>query len=190
MLIAVTATAQKLKTGDLKMLKGQSVLNIRYDYSKMMVGKKTAEEYVNDGIAERNKKKAGSGDEWAVKWQSDRTERFQPSFERNFNRKTSESGTIVKPEANDAKYTIIVRVNFYEPGFQSGVGVSKAASLSMVIDVVETGAPDKTLATIEYAKIPSKSMMGYDFDAGARIESCFDRAGDDYGKFFVKNGLK
>jgi hypothetical protein len=33
-------------------------------------------------------------------------------------------------------------------------------------------------------------MGGYDFDTGARVQSCFDRAGDDFGKFFVKNGLK
>lgn len=182
--------AQKLKSGDLKMLKGQAVVNVQYDYSQMKVGKKTADEYLSEGIAERNKKKPGSGDEWAVKWKSDRTERFQPTFERNFNDKTSGAGTTIKEEATDAQYTLVVRVTFFEPGFQSGVGISKPASLNMVIDVVETSAPEKVLATVEYNKIPSKNMMGYDFDTGARVQSCFDRAGDDYGKFFYKNGLK
>jgi hypothetical protein len=182
--------AQKLKSGDLKMLKGQGVLNIRYDYSQMKVGKKTADEYIAEGTADRNKKKAGSGDEWAAKWISDRTERFQPTFEKNFNDKTSGAGTTIKDGAADAKFTLVVRVTFYEPGFQSGVGVSKPASLNMIIDVVETAAPDKVLAAVEYNKIPSKNMMGYDFDTGARVQSCFDRAGDDYGKFFYKNGLK
>jgi len=182
--------AQKLKSGDLKMLKGQSVLNIQYDYSKMMVGKKSADDYVADGIVDRNKKKAGSGDEWAIKWKSDRSDRFQPTFERNFNDKTSGAGTTVKEEATDAKYTLIVRVTFFEPGFQSGVGISKPASLDMIIDVVETSTPVNVLASVEYKKIPSKNMMGYDFDAGSRVQSCFDRAGDDFGKFFYKNGLK
>lgn len=187
---AGSVTAQKLKSGDLKMLKGQTVLNIQYDYSKMMVGKKTADEYVKEGTADRNKKKAGSGDEWAGKWISDRTERFQPTFEKNFNGKISDGGASVKDGATDAKYTLVVRVTFYEPGFQSGVGVSKPASLNMIIDVVETAAPDKVLASVAYDKIQSKNMMGYDFDTGARVQSCFDRAGDDYGKFFMKNGLK
>ncbi len=182
--------AQKLKSGDLKVLKGQSVLNIQYDYSQMKVGKKSADDYVADGIAERNKKKAGSGDEWAAKWNSDKSERFQPTFEKNFNDKTSVAGTTVKDGAADAKFTLIVRVTFFEPGFQSGVGVSKAASLNMSIDVVETAAPATVLAKVEYNKIPSKNMWGYDFDAGARVQSCFDRAGDDFGKFFYKNGLK
>jgi hypothetical protein len=183
-------SAQKLKSGDLKILKGQSELNVQYDYSQMKVGKKSADDYVTEGIAERNKKKPGSGDEWAVKWKSDRTDRFQPTFEKNFNDKTSDAGTTIKPESADAKYTLIVRVLFFEPGFQSGVGVSKPASLNMTIDVVETSAPDQVLASVEYNKIPSKNMMGYDFDTGARVQSCFDRAGDDFGKFFVKNGLK
>jgi len=182
--------AQKLKTGDLKMLKGQSVLNVEYDYSQMKVGKMSADEYVADGIQERNKKKPGSGDEWAVKWKSDRTARYQPTFEKNFNDKTSGAGTTIKDGAGDAKYTLIVRITFFEPGFQSGVGISKPASLNMSIDVVETSARDKVLAMVEYNKIPSKNMMGYDFDTGTRVQSCFDRAGDDFGKFFYKNGLK
>jgi len=184
------ASAQKLKSGDLKVLKGQSIVNVEYDYSQMKVGKKSADDYVKEGIEDRNKKKPGSGDEWAVKWKSDRTERFQPTFEKNFNGKTSDAGMTIKPESKEAQYTIIVRVLFFEPGFQSGMGVSKPASLNMLIDLVETSAPDKVLASVEYNKIPSKNMMGYDFDAGARVQSCFDRAGDDYGKFFAKNALK
>jgi hypothetical protein len=187
---AGNVSAQKLKAGDLKMLKGQSTLNIQYDYSHMKVGRKNADDYVIDGIAARNKKKAGSGDEWAVKWRTDRTDRYQPTFEKNFNGKTSVAGTIVKEGASDAKYTLIVKVLFFEPGFQTGVDISKKASLDMQIDVVETSAPDKILATVEYKKIPSVNMMGFDFDTGTRVQSCFDRAGDNFGKFFYKNGLK
>ena len=41
-----------------------STLNVQYDYSQMMVGKKSGDDYVTEGIAERNKKKAGSGDDF------------------------------------------------------------------------------------------------------------------------------
>ena len=57
------ASAQKLKSGDLKVLKGQSIVNVEYDYSQMKVGKKSADDYVKEGIEDRNKKKPGSGDE-------------------------------------------------------------------------------------------------------------------------------
>jgi hypothetical protein len=39
-------------------------------------------------------------------------------------------------------------------------------------------------------KVQSVNMMGYDFDTGARIQSCYDRAGDWMGSFLLKNGLK
>jgi hypothetical protein len=183
--------AQKLKSGDLTILKGQSVLNIQYDYSQFKVGKKSAEEYVTDGIAERNKKKPGSGDEWAEKWKSDRTERFHPAFEKFFNLILSHVNTIVKEDATDAKYTLIVKMTFLEPGFQSGVSmISKATTMNMTIDVVETTAPDKVLATIEYDKIPGHSMFGLDYDAGSRIQGCYERAGEEFADLFYKKGLK
>ena len=190
LLSAGSTFAQKLKSGDLKMLKGQTTLNVQYDYSQLKVGKKSVDDYEKEGVAERNRKKPGSGDEWLTKWKSDKTDRFQPMFEKNFNDKTSHAGTKIDPVAAEAKYTLIVRVLFLEPGFQSGVGIHKPAYLNMDIDVVETSAPDKVLATVEFHKIPSVNMMGYDFDAGSRMQSCFDRAGDDFGKFFLKNGLK
>lgn len=190
-LVTVTLSyGQKLKSGSLAPLKGQKSMNVEYDYSQMKVGKKTLEQYESEGVADRNKKNPGSGDEWLVKWKSDRTERFQPAFERNFNEKTEDAGLTLKPGDQQAQYTMKIKIPFFEPGFQSGVGPSKPAQIHMVIEIVETADPSKVIATIDYPKIPSINMMGYDFDAGARVQSCFDRAGGNLGKFFLKNGLK
>ena len=179
--------AQKLESGSLADLKGQSVINIQYDYSDLMVGKKTEKEYVDDGIEQRNKKKPGSGDEWAKAWVNDRATRYQPTFEKNFNGVTDKAGITGKEGASDAKYTFIIHTTFVEPGFQSGVGPSKPAYINLVIKLVETADPSKVLATIKYDKVPSANMMGYDFDTGARIQSCFDRAGGNVGALIVKN---
>ncbi len=183
--------AQKIKHGDFKVLKGQTTLNLAYDYSSMAVGKfKNEKDYLMDGIADRNKKKQGSGDEWARKWASDKTDRFQPTFERNFNGKISDVGITAKEGATDAKYTLLLKIVFLEQGFQSGVGVSKPAYINMVVDLIETASPGQVLATIVYDKIPSVNMMGYDYDTGERVRSCFDRAGDNIGKLIVKNMSK
>jgi len=180
--------AQKLKSGDIKVLKGQTTLNLQYDYSTMAVGKfKNEMDYISNGTADRNKKKEGSGDEWARKWESDKTERFQPTFEKNLNAKLSDVGITGKEGATDAKYTMIVRVTFLEQGFQSGMGVSKPAHINMLIDLVETANPGTPVAVIAYDKIQSVNMMGYDFDIGSRVQSCFDRAGDNIGKLIEKN---
>lgn len=179
--------SQKLKSGDLNILKGQTVINLQYDYSNLAVGKyKNEADYIENGIADRNKKKEGSGDEWAKKWASDKTERFQPMFEKNLNGKLSDAGITAKEGANDAKYTLIIKTTFLEQGFQSGMGVSKPAYINMIVDLVETANPGTVLAVIDYNKIQSVSMMGYDYDTGERIKSCYDRAGDNIGKLIVK----
>jgi len=180
--------SQKLKSGDLKILKGQTTLNLQYDYSGMVVGKyKDEKEYVENGIKERNKKKPASGDEWANKWASDKTDRFQPMFERSLNSKLSDAGIVAKENANDAKYTLVVKTVFLEQGFQSGMGVSKPAYINMVVNLIETASPDKVLAEIVYDKIQSVNMMGYDYDTGERLKSCYDRAGDNIGKLIEKS---
>jgi hypothetical protein len=182
---------QKIKSGDFKVLQGQSTLNLQYDYSNMAVGKfKVEEEYIKDGIADRNKKKPGSGDEWAQKWASDKSERFQPMFEKNLNGEIKDCGLTGVPNAGDAKYTLIVRTTFLEQGFQSGVGPSKPAYINLVVDLVETANPGTILATIEYPKVQSANMMGYDYDTGGRIMSCYDRAGGNIGNLSCKNMKK
>ncbi|MCX6285712.1 MAG: hypothetical protein NTY96_01180 [Bacteroidetes bacterium] len=180
--------SQKLKSGDLSLLKGQKVINLQYDYSKMKVGKYVSEEeYIADGTADRNKKKEGSGEEWAAKWRTDKGTRFQPKFETNLNGKLNKCGLEGKSNATDAQYTLILHVTALEQGFQSGIGVSKPAYIDLVIDIVDSKAPDKPLAIISYPKCQSVNMMGYDYDTGSRVMSCFDRAGDDIGKLICKN---
>lgn len=183
----VTLFAQKLKSGSLAALKGQTVVSLEYDYSGLKVGKMAESDYITKGIADRNKKQAGSGDVWVLAWQNDKTERYQPMFEKNLNGKIDGCGLTAKENDSEAMYTLIVHINFIEPGFQSGVGMSKPALVNMVVDLVETSNPGTVLAVIDYPKIQSVNMMGYDFDSGSRIQSCFDRAGDNLGGLICKN---
>jgi hypothetical protein len=181
----------KLKSGDVKVLKGQTVIGLQYDYSNMAVGKyKNEQDYVKDKTAELNKKKAGSGDDWAAKWTGDRTSRFQPMFEKNINGIVDNFGVSFKEGETGAKYTLIVRTTFTEPGFNAVVGVRKNAYVSLVIDIVETANPSTPVAVIDMKKEESINMMGYDYDTGARIQSCYDRAGEELGKFLAKNAFK
>jgi len=179
--------AQKIKSGSLSSLKGQSTVNLQYEYGGLKVGKLAEADYIKKGIVDRNKKQAGSGDTWAEAWQNDKSARFQPMFEKNLNAKLGGCGLTVKENATDAAYTLVVHINFIEPGFQSGVGPSKPAMVNMVVDLVETSNPGTVVGAIDYPKIQSVNMAGYDFDTGSRIMSCFDRGGDSLGKFICKN---
>jgi hypothetical protein len=177
--------AQKLKSGSFSDLKGQTLVNLQYDYSNMAVGKyKKEEDYVNKRVADMNKKEAGTGDNWAIAWVNDRTSRFHPMFEKNFNGVADNCGFSGK-EGADAKYTLIIKTVFTEPGYN--IGVSRMnAYIDMVVDLVETANPSVVLGSCEYSKIQSVNMQGYDFDTGLRIQSCYDRAGDNIAKFLCK----
>ncbi|MDY6800622.1 MAG: hypothetical protein SVU94_05295, partial [Bacteroidota bacterium] len=63
--------AQKINIveGDLGFLKGESVVNLEYDYSDMSVGKFEHEaDYIAKKKAEYNEKEAGRGDKWEESW--------------------------------------------------------------------------------------------------------------------------
>jgi hypothetical protein len=195
MLFSMSNFAQvKLVSGDMKALKGQNEVILKYDYSKMAVGKyDNADDYTSEKVAEMNKKKEGSGDAWLVKWTSDRTERFEPSFRKDFNNEVDSYNLSGKDDSPNAKYTFIVRTTFMEPGFNVSMVTSfakKPAYIDVLVDLVETANPGTVLGTVEMKKIQSKSMGGYDYDTGVRLESCYERAGEYLGKFLVKNVLK
>lgn len=177
---------QKIKSGNFTALKGQTTVNLQYDYSDMAVGKfKNEEDYIAKRQADMNKKEAGTGDAWAEAWVNDRTARFHPMFEKNFNENASKCGLTGKENATDAEYTLLIRTLFTEPGFNVGV-TRQNAYINMVVDLVKTADPGTVLGSMEYKNIQSVNMMGYDFDTGSRIQSCYDRAGSNVAKLICK----
>ncbi len=186
--------SQKLKSGNLSVLKGQKTINLQFDYQNMKVGKFDKEEdYIKKGTADRNDKKAGTGDAWAVKWKSDQTDRFPGAFAEAFNNKAEDCGIELKSNATDATYTMVVHTRFMEQGVEAYVG-TKASEVDLVIDIVETKAPDKVIASIESTGKGSTSRMSVGgvpvsketYDTGLRISEAYESAGKPLGKFFCK----
>ena len=176
---------QKLKSGSFSALKGQSEINLQYDYANMAVGKfKKEADYIAKRSKDINKKDDGAGDTWAKAWINDRTDRFHPTFEKNFNNKAGKCGIAGKERA-EAKYTLIIKTVFTEPGMNVGV-MRKNAYINMVVELVETANPETIIGKAELKNIQSVNMGGYDFDTGTRIQSCYDRAGDKFGSFVCK----
>ncbi|MGA2823351.1 MAG: hypothetical protein ABSE72_07465 [Bacteroidales bacterium] len=177
-------------TGDVSILKGQTVINLQYDYSNMSVGKfKDEKDYVAKRTADMNNKKPGDGDRWAEAWKNDRVARFQPMFEKNLNERVGKFNVTCKENATDAKYTLIIRTTFTEPGYN--IGISRMnAWIKMEVDLVETANPGTVLANMQMKREDSINMMGYDYDTGTRIQSAYDRAGEHLGNFLVKNVFK
>jgi len=184
--LTLSSFAQKITIleGDLGVLKGQSILNIEYDYSKMAIGKyKTEAEYVNKRVEDLNAKEAGKGDKWKENWEGDRIGRFQPQFEQLMNKHVEKLGLYVGNE-KAAKYTMIVRTTFIEPGFNIYI-TKKFASIDCTIDIVETDNPKNVVCTIVSKSNPGRTYGMDDYDTGLRIAESYELAGKKLGIFFT-----
>ena len=176
-----------LKSGSLKELVKEKNLMVKYDYSNIKVGAFNSEsEYVDKKVEEYNKKKAGDGDRWKKGWEGARKDRFQPKFEALINKSLSKLGTKVGENETSAKYTLIVKTTFIEPGFNVGVA-RKPAYCNYEFVIVETGNESKVIAELYLNNVTGAQAMGYDFDSGSRIAESYAKAGKMLGAFIVKN---
>ena len=182
-LISASAFAQKIKLieGDLSPLKGETALGVKFTYDDMRVGKFDHEsDYVAKKTEEYNKKEPGRGDTWAKSWVRDREERYEPRFIELFEKETEMTLSRKKP----AKYTLIFKTNFTEPGYYIYVS-KKNALINAEAWIVET-ANEKVIAKISVEKVPGRTFGGYDYDTGVRITECYADAGKHLGKFIKK----
>jgi hypothetical protein len=183
--MAVAGFSQKITVldGDLKVLKGEKFLNVRYDWSEVSVGKFPKEEdYINTKVADYNKDEPGRGDKWKSAWNGDKTGRFQPEFEKLFNEYSDKFGLYMGNEKT-AKYTAVVKTTFIEPGFNVFV-TKRPANISLHVQIVETDNPDKVVATIVSKDNPGRTFGGSDIDTGVRISESYAFAGKYLAKFF------
>lgn len=79
-----------------------------------------------------------------------------------------------------AKYTLVFKTTFIEPGWNVGIP-RKNAMINAEAWIVET-ANEKVIAKIR-RKVPGHTFGGYDFDTGVRIAECYADAGKHLGKF-------
>lgn len=173
-LLTLNASAQKVRLaeGDLKALAGQKEINIEFDYADMKVGKLTEAEYVKKKKDEYNKKEAGKGDAWEKAWAEDRETRYEPRFIQSF---TQFAGMTGGPIAS-AKYTLVVKTVFTEPGYNIAV-MRKNAEVNLVILVVETANKSHVIGKITVDKSPGGSFWENDFDTGERVAEAYKNAG-------------
>lgn len=173
---SVQAMAIKFKVleGNMDAVKNEAQVNIVYDYSKMGVGKFDDEgEYVKKKRADYNEKESGRGDSWAKAWKADRTKRYEPAFEELFNKHSEKTKVGNYPSA---KYTMIFKTTFTEPGFNVHV-MRKNASIDGEFWIVETANQNNVIAKVQMRDCPGRTFGGYDYDTGLRIEECYAMAG-------------
>jgi hypothetical protein len=167
----------KLTEGDLSPLKSEKSIVLAFSYDNMQVGKfDRDEDYINSRKEELNKKEPGRGDTWAKSWVADRNARYEPKFTELF-----QKYSVLAPGPN-AKYTLLFKTTFTEPGFNVGV-MKKNALINGEAWIVETANKDHVIAKISVTKSPGRSFWGADYDTGVRIEEAYAMAGRAVGRF-------
>lgn len=177
-----SAHAQKVKLldGSLDALKSEEKLNLEYDYSDMGVGKFESEaDYLAKKKADYDKKEPGRGDQWESSWKADRKNRFQPQFEELF----SKHSGMTAGNIPSAKYTLIFKTTYTEPGYNVYV-TRKNAEIDGEALLVETANKCKVIARMSVLNCPGRTFGGNDYDTGERIQEAYAVAGKGLGKFF------
>ena len=188
MAVAATLNAQRINIleGDLTPLKAEKSINTEFTYENMSVGKfKTEAEYVAKKTDEYNKKEPGKGDKWAQDWVGDRTGNFDRKFNELFEKY---SGLIVTASKKGAKYTLIYKTTFIEPGYNIYIS-RKNAETDAEVWIVESANPSKVIAKLEVKNAKGRTFGGNDYASGERIAECYADAGKALGKF-VKNKIE
>lgn len=186
-LVGFSSFAQRsttAKEADYSFLKGKKEVNVVFNYEGMTVGKnKTEETYVNETVAEKNEKKAGTGDEWRQSWEKGKLNVYEPAFSAGFSKRLAKAG--IKATAGDnAEITVIVKTTRIEPGFNIGV-TKMAAQIDVEFIFVETANQDNILAQI----VMSKVSGGDGYAVSERVKYAYSGAGGRLGGY-AANALK
>lgn len=163
------------------MLKGQTSINVEYDYEDQAVGKYDREsDYIAERKAKYNADEAGRGDHWAEEWVNDRGNLYQPKFEELL---TDRTGWKI---SQDAQYTIILKTLKTEPGFNVGI-MRQPAFIDSEAIIVETANKENIVCRISMLKAPGQDAMGYDYSTGPRIAEAYAKTGKSLGAMIQKS---
>lgn len=196
--LSASAQKTKLEEGDFSALKGQTEVNVVFDYSDIKVGRKMKPEaeYLAEKVAEMNQKEPGEGDKYKQRWIAARTTHYAPNFETLIAKTLP--GVSVKTTNSTAKYTLLIVTTYTEPGFSMGVSSSDAV-VNAEIRLVETGVKDKVLGRLSMngilGKSATKSMPGMPIDTGGltfekRVGEAYEKMGKSLGSWLSKNAMK
>jgi hypothetical protein len=176
------AAMVKLTSGSLDVLKQETAVNVLYSYEGMGVGKSGSEkDYVDKKVAELNQKEVGRGDKWRQAWVDDRANRFQPKFENLLNKQLSGAKNPLTFGAHpDAKYTLILKTTFTEPGWNVAIA-RRPALISATVLLVETQNQTNPIATLTITKATGMDAWGVDYDTGYRLQESYAKAGKELG---------
>jgi hypothetical protein len=182
--ISFSSSAQKMKIiqGSLQGLKDQASYDIKFSYDSMVVGRGIPEnEYLDNVSARWEVKEPGKGPAFVKMWFDDRERLYEPEFVKYF-----ENHSKIKLNDKDATYTLLLKTNSTEGGWDLGIEGS-VAIIAGELWIVESADHSKVKARIRIRDSQGKDNHGGDFDMTTRIKSAYASAGKWLGIFILKH---
>lgn len=171
--------AQKVVSGDLKFLKGQTSINIVFDYTNFKVEKETEDQLVARVIEEKNKKEAGTGDKFKEDWAKDK-EGFIEAFKNVI--KVRVPSLQIDP---NAKYTLIVyEINLINKGWGNKFSGGNPAQMIVDFNFVETANQGTSLCKLREGKAAYMANTG---TLSQKIQGCLEYSAGQMSKTLNKN---
>ncbi|NRR90962.1 hypothetical protein HSX10_05235 [Winogradskyella undariae] len=192
LLLSTTIYAQKMKVaeGNFDFFKGQSEINVEFDYSNLTILKDelTNDEYVKAHSEDLEKKGKGKGKAWKKSWEASKELIYAPKFLELMNRDLYEDeGISFEEDLTEAKYTLILEVVWIYPGWNAAV-MRQPAKLTTVIKFVETANRDNVLLKITSENAPG-NRFGGTFSNEDRIGEGFAKTGKSLSKLIMKKAF-
>jgi hypothetical protein len=185
----VSAQKMEIVKGDFGFLKGQTAVNVEFDYSnlKLMKENKTEAQYISDRVADLNEKNKGVGDVWKKKWEGAKIAIWNPKFLELVNivlvKKKKELS--FQEDLKSAKYTLIVQATWIFPGWDAMV-MKQPAKVSTNLKFVETENRSNVLLEITTDEAPG-DQWGNNFSNESRIGEGFAKTGKSLAGYILKN---
>ncbi len=187
-----------LYMGNLDFLKGQTKINVQYNYDNMVVGKNHSNEqdYIDVNKAKRNINKPGSGDKWAEQWGNNRVSRNEQKFEAMLNRDLVKHKVgVLVGDFPTAPYTLILKTIGTQPS-KTKIAVDiliipiaypyKVSMVDFEIWIVETNNKKNVLAIVKLKKDSLRNGQKRR-DEAFRIQDCYGKCGTSMAYYFRKN---
>ena len=184
----LNAQDMKVLKGDFGALKGQTEVNVEFDFSKLTLMKEEMSEaqYVEERAKELNEKNKGVGDIWKKKWESSKELIWKPKFLELINVVSSKEKTNISFQEGltSAKYTLIVEVVWIYPGWDVAM-MKQPAKVTTNIKIVETANRSNTLVVMSSENAPG-DQWGSNFSNETRIGEGFAKTGKTLAKVIAK----
>lgn len=174
----------KLESGSLDFMKERPVVNICFTYENTNVGKMTEVDYINKKINEKNIKQAGEGDEWRERYMHTKSNVNEVYFKHLFGIITKSKGLVIADKQEDATVTIIVNVDFMEPGFNAGGFVSKAASMNVTCRFIEKETGNEA-ARVIITNASTDSDVNDNYSVGLKLKDCYGKCGKELAQIVI-----